>query len=152
MGKFMLRTGKKFSYHIGIVCVTCPNLLKTDIWTGAMKSLGRTLQRSILLLATVWHPSSWRCPHWVEQPLAFSRTHVLCPLAGYPGDHIQEPAKPETQLAEVAVKHVPWLQLSSPPELIYITESIMYSLRLLLGLPVALTWLIPAAVPPPLTN
>ena len=49
----MLRTGKKISYHIGIVCVTCPNLLKMDIWTGVMKSLGRTLQRSILLLATV---------------------------------------------------------------------------------------------------
>ena len=43
MGKIMLRTGKKFCYHIGIVCVTCPNLLKMGVRTGAVKHLGRTL-------------------------------------------------------------------------------------------------------------
>ena len=39
MGKVMLRTGKKFCYHIRIGCVTCPNLLKMAIPIGAMKSL-----------------------------------------------------------------------------------------------------------------
>ena len=43
IGKIMVRTGKKFCYHIGIVCVTCPNLLKMGIQIGAMKSLGRIL-------------------------------------------------------------------------------------------------------------
>ena len=39
----MLRTGKIFYNHIEIVCVTCPNILKMGIRTGATKSLGRTL-------------------------------------------------------------------------------------------------------------
>ena len=43
MGKIMVESGKKFCYHIGIVCVTCRNLLKMGIRTGAMKSSSRTL-------------------------------------------------------------------------------------------------------------
>ena len=42
-GKIMVQTGKKLCYHIGIACVTCPNLLETGIRMGAKKSLGRTL-------------------------------------------------------------------------------------------------------------
>ena len=42
MDEIMLETGKKFCYHIGIVCDTFPNLLKMGMRTGAIKSLGRT--------------------------------------------------------------------------------------------------------------
>ena len=42
--QIMLWTGKKFCYHMGIVCVTCPNLFKMGLQLGDMKSLGRTLE------------------------------------------------------------------------------------------------------------
>ena len=43
MDKIMVQKNKKFCYHKGIVCVTCPNLLKMGIGTGDMKSWGKTL-------------------------------------------------------------------------------------------------------------
>ena len=42
-GKIMLQMGKKFCHHIGVVYVTCSNILKMGIRMGTMKSLGRTL-------------------------------------------------------------------------------------------------------------
>ena len=47
MGKIMLQAGKQLCYNIGIVYVTCPNLLKMGILMGAMNSLGRTLHKNI---------------------------------------------------------------------------------------------------------
>ena len=38
----------KNSVIIQELCVTCPNLLKMDIWMGAVKSLGRTLSEVLL--------------------------------------------------------------------------------------------------------
>ena len=38
MGKIVLRMRKKFCYHIGIVCVTGPNLLKRGIRTSVLAS------------------------------------------------------------------------------------------------------------------
>ena len=39
----MFRTGKNFGNQFEIVCITCPNILKMGVRTGAMKNLGRTL-------------------------------------------------------------------------------------------------------------
>ena len=45
LGKIIWWTDKKLYNTIEIVYVTCPNILKMDAWTGAMKSLGRTLHK-----------------------------------------------------------------------------------------------------------
>ena len=39
----MLQIGKIFCNHIEIVYVTCPNILKMDVWTGAIKHLDTAL-------------------------------------------------------------------------------------------------------------
>ena len=58
-GKIILRMSKKLFNHIGIACVTCPNLLKMGIRMGAMKSLVRTLEMllndtSVSALVAAW--------------------------------------------------------------------------------------------------